>query len=84
MSDPLRVPDDAQNARKKFETARARALETLYDLHLDFVTLECFREAGPLLHKLMTLAYYALPGGKRMPCETVSPSPRTKQRKLDA
>lgn len=39
------------------EAARWRALETLLNLHLDFIEIGRLREAGPFLHLLMGIAH---------------------------
>lgn len=40
------------------ESLQESVLESLLQLHLDFAALGVLEEAGPLLHKLMELAYY--------------------------
>ena len=60
MNGPLRTPTiTPAMSSKKVTRIRERALDRLNRLHLDFVSFGCLQEAGPLLHQLMTIAYYA-------------------------
>jgi hypothetical protein len=49
---------------RKLENIRERVLETLNELHLDFIELGQLEDAGPLLHELMRIGYSAaVPAG---------------------
>jgi hypothetical protein len=47
------------------EVLRETVLESLLQLHIDFGVLGCIKDAGPLLYKLMEIAYFAKPDQKR-------------------
>jgi hypothetical protein len=50
-----RVPGEQSDP----EGVREVVLETLLQLHMDFASLGRLGDAGPLLYKLMEVAYYA-------------------------
>ena len=47
------------DGRRSIDNTREQTLETLLQLHWDFADLDRLDDAGPLLHKLMEMAYYA-------------------------
>jgi hypothetical protein len=55
------APDKGQAGEILCETM----LESLLQLHIDFGVMRCIKEAGPLLYKLMEIAYFAKPNQKR-------------------